>query len=133
MEQKWFEMTEIRKRRFDSAVWIPLRASQNTKTGKWGYLGYRSEFFGAGSIAVPQRKRDAASRLGWAELGLSRDHGGYAGRGRHVAADEYEQLKGAIPLVMSQRGNSAEPPTWHTTATQTFPSRFRPRVITKSG
>jgi hypothetical protein len=115
MEQKWFEMTEIRKRRFDSAVWIPLRASQKIETGKWGYLGYRSEFFGAGSLAVPLRKRDAAARLGWTELGLSHDHSGYAARGRYVAADEYEdeQLKGAIPLVMSQRGNSAEPPTWH--------------------
>jgi hypothetical protein len=39
MEQKWFEMAEIRKRRFDSAVWIPLRASKKDETGKWGYLG----------------------------------------------------------------------------------------------
>ena len=115
MEQNWFEMTEIRKRRFDSAVWIPLRASQNIETGKWGYLGYRSEFFGAGSLAVPLRRRDAAARVGWTDIGLSRDHGGYASRGRYVAADECEdtQLKGAVPLVMSQRGNSAEPPTGH--------------------
>jgi hypothetical protein len=93
-EQKWFEMMEIRKRRFDSAVWIPLRASQKIESGKWGYLGHRSEFFGAGSLAVPLRKRDAAASLGWTELGLSHDHGGYADRGRYVAADECEQLKG---------------------------------------
>ena len=115
MEQKWFEMAEIRKRRFDSAVWIPLRASQKNETGKWGYLGYRSEFFGAASLAVPLRKRGAAASLGWGDLNLMHDHHGYANRNRYVAADEYDdkQLKGAVPLVMSQRGNSAEPSTWH--------------------
>jgi hypothetical protein len=103
MEQKWFEMAEIRKRRFDSAVWIPLRASQKDETGKWGYPGHRSEFFGAASLAVPLRKRAAASSLGWRDLNLMHDHRGYADRGRYVAADEYDdkQLKGTIPLVMS--------------------------------
>ncbi len=71
MEQKWFEMAEIRKRRFDSAVWIPLRACQRSETGKRGHLGYKSEFFGAGSLAVPLSKRDAAARLGWMDLGLA--------------------------------------------------------------
>lgn len=64
MEQKWFEMTEIRKRRFDSAVWIPLRAWQKDEAGKWGHLGHKSEVFGAASLAVPLRKRDAAANLG---------------------------------------------------------------------
>lgn len=108
-------MAELRKRRFDSAVWIPLRACEETKTGKWGYLGHKSEFFGAGTLAVPLRKRDAAARLGWMDLGLMHDHCGSAYGGRYVPADEFDdkQLKGAVRLVMSQRGNSAEPPTWH--------------------
>jgi hypothetical protein len=115
MEPKWFEMTEIRKRRFDSTVWIPLRASQKDETGKWGHLGHTSEFFGAASLAVPRRKRDAAANLAWDGLNLMHDHCGSAYSGRYVGADEYDdkQLKGAIPLVMSQSGNSAEPPTWH--------------------
>jgi hypothetical protein len=116
MEQKWFEMPEIRKRRFDSAVWIPLRANQQqTEMGKRGYLGYKSEIFAVGSLAIPLRKRDAAANLGWRDLGLIHDHGGHLIHGRYVAADECgeRELKGAVPLVMSQRGNSAEPPTWH--------------------
>jgi hypothetical protein len=115
MEQKWFEMTEIRRRRFDSAVWIPLRASQKDETGRWGYVGYKSEFFGAASLAVPLRRRGAAANLGWNGLSLMHDHCGSAYGGRYIAADEYDdkQLKGAIPLVMSQSGNSAESPTWH--------------------
>jgi len=115
MERKWFEMTEVRKRRVDSAVWIPLRASQQDETGKRGHLGYTSDFFGAASLAVPLRKRNAAADLGWGGLNLMHDHCGSAYSRRYVAADEYDdkQLKGAIPLVMSQSGNSAEPPTWH--------------------
>jgi hypothetical protein len=115
MEQKWFEMTEIRKRRFDSAVWIPLRASEKIDTGKWGFLGFKSEFFGAGSLVIPLRKRNAAAKLNWMNNGLMHDHCGYAGHGRYVAADECDdkQLKGAFPLAMSQCGSSVEPPTWH--------------------
>lgn len=115
MEQKWFEMTEIRKRRFDAAVWIPLRASQQTETGKWGHIGYTSEFFGAASLAIPLQKRAAAERLSWRDLNLMHDHSGYVNQRRYIAADEYDdkQLKGAVPLVMSQRSNSAEPRTWH--------------------
>ena len=115
MEQKWFEMTEIRKRRFDNAVWIPLRASQSTDMGQWGYSGHKAEFFGVGSIAIPLKKRNAGTHLSWMELGLGHDHSGYLNQGRYIAADEYEDIKleGAFPLVMSQRGNSAEPSTWH--------------------
>ena len=109
MEQKWFEMADIRKRRFNDAVWIPLRASQTTKTGKWGYVGYKEEYFGAGSLAVPLRKRVVAEKLTWTDLGLMRDHCGYAHKGHYLPAEDFEdkQLKGAVPLVMSQRGNSA--------------------------
>jgi hypothetical protein len=115
IEQKWFEMTDIRRRRFDAAAWIPLRATEHIKTGKWGYYGYRGEFFGAASLAVPLRRRKAADDLGWRDLNLMHDHCGSAYRGRYVAADEYDdaRLKDAVPLVLSQRGNSIEPPTWH--------------------
>src|SRR5215472_533366 len=115
MEKKWFEMAQIRKRRFDSAVWILLRACEVTKSGKSGNLGYQEEFFGAGSLAIPLRRRKAAAKLGWHDLGLLQDYAGYADGHRYRAADEYadKELKGAVRLVISQRGNSAEPSTWH--------------------
>lgn len=115
MEQKWFEMPEIRKRRFDTAVWIPLRANEETKTGKSGYLGYKSEVLAVASLAVPLKKRAAAEELGWRDLNLMHDHRGSVSNGRYVAADEYDDklLKGAVPLVMAQHGNSAENSTWH--------------------
>jgi hypothetical protein len=32
-ERAWFEMREYRRRRLDSAVWIPLRAVEKTLRG----------------------------------------------------------------------------------------------------
>ncbi|MGH9734318.1 MAG: hypothetical protein ACRD8A_06995 [Candidatus Acidiferrales bacterium] len=118
MKREWFEMAKIRKRRFDDAVWIPLRASHKTEAGKSGHLGYRSEFFGVGSLAVPLERRDEAAKLGWMDLGLAHDHCGYCGYEEphsYVASDEQEDesLKGAIPLVLAQGGNSVDRPTWH--------------------
>src|SRR6266849_431650 len=106
MEQKWFEMADIRRRRFDTAVWIPIRASQTIKSGKFGHAGFKEEFFGVGSLAIPLRKRSVGEKLTWSDLGLMRDHGGYAHRGHYVSAEDFEdkQLRGAVPLVMSQRG-----------------------------
>ena len=59
MAQAWFEMAEIRRQKFASSVWIPLRAVQPIcEEGKRGHLGFKEEFFGAGSLAVPvARKR----------------------------------------------------------------------------
>jgi hypothetical protein len=124
MEQKWFEMTEVRKRRFDNAVWIPLRAAENNETGEFGSLGYMSEYFAVGSLAVPLRKRQSVEKLGWMDLGPIHDHGGYMHgtwparggrtRARYVATGEFEdERKGCVPLVLSQRGNSAERSVWH--------------------
>lgn len=115
MEKNWFEMPDIRKRRFDAAVWIPLRANLEEKSGKWGHLGHKSSVFAAASLAVPLRKRAAANDMGWRSLNLMHDHQGYANGTRYIPADEYDdkELKGSVPLVMSQSGNSAEPATWH--------------------
>ncbi len=53
MEKSWFEMSEIKRRQFKNTVWIPLYACQQLEcSGQIGYDGYKSEFFGCGSIAV---------------------------------------------------------------------------------
>ena len=66
VEQKWFEMAGVRRRRLSDAVWVPLRSAEWIgEIGCSGYEGYRVEFFGLGSIAVPLAKRADAERLGW--------------------------------------------------------------------
>jgi hypothetical protein len=114
-EQKWFEMPEIRKRTLDTAVWIPLRACSETQTGQYGHEGYHSDFFGVGSLAMPIKARTEGEKLGWMDIGLIHDHFSYCERARYVPADMYDdrRIKNAVRLVIAQRGNSAEPMTWH--------------------
>ena len=67
MDQNWFEMPEIRLRKLASAVWIPLRAiHQIGEIGKYGYIGYKSEFYGVGTLLVPtESKLEAERQDGW--------------------------------------------------------------------
>src|SRR5258708_34196247 len=62
--QVGFELRDIRGRRLDDAVWIPLRAGQTiTEQGTFGYVGYQREFFGLGSLAISVEQSAAAERL----------------------------------------------------------------------
>jgi len=54
MDQTWFDMENIRRRKLDKAVWIPPRAYQEDKVGEYGYPGYTCEVFAAGSVVVSQ-------------------------------------------------------------------------------
>jgi len=117
MNQEWFEMLDLRKRFYDKAVWIPLRAVNTVLSiGKYGYLGHKEEFFGAGTLAVPLDKKAAAEKLGWQDVGIIHDHGSYVDEGIYHQADLYEDYGGeftGIHLLLAQRGNSAEQSVWH--------------------
>ncbi len=64
--QKWFEMEDIIRGLSKKKVWIPLRAVQKIKDGgKYGYAGFKEEFFGSGTVAIPvSQKRQIFSKLG---------------------------------------------------------------------
>jgi hypothetical protein len=117
MDLTWFEMREVRRRRFDNAVWIPLRAIQPfEKRRKYGELGYREEFFGAASIAVPLAERVGAEKLSWSDVGISRDQAPYVEDGRYIPSDTYLAYHGettGIWLVLEQRSNGLERREWH--------------------
>jgi hypothetical protein len=117
MEQKWFEMAGVARRKLNAAVWVPLRASQTLHaTARRGHLGHCEEFFGAGSIAVPPAKRASAETLYWTDLGLRQSHKGSCRDGRYVPADVFDGWDlelGAIALALSQDGNSDDPREWH--------------------
>jgi hypothetical protein len=117
MNQEWFEMGDIRRRKLDGSVWIPLRASQTIESaGKRGHLGYRSEFFGAGSIAVLLKERAGADALRWHDLGLYHTHRGSIQGRQYVPADVFrarEPALNAVALVLAQDGNSDEHSEWH--------------------
>jgi hypothetical protein len=117
MNQEWFEMLDIRKRFYDTAVWVPLRAAFDILSeGEYGYIGYKREFFGAGSLAVPLKNKSDTEKLGWMEVGISHDHGSYVDNGKYHQSDIFEDDKGTftgIHLLLAQRGNSDEHSIWH--------------------
>lgn len=106
MNQEWFEMRDIRRRNFGKAVWIPLRAVVcHERTGKFGFEGYKEDFFGTGTIAVPTHQQEAVKKLGWTEIGIGHDHSGWVEDGTYTSADSYKDYDGEIEgihLVLNQ-------------------------------
>jgi hypothetical protein len=116
-DQAWFEMASIRRRRLSDAVWVPLRLAEWIgEVGRIGYEGYRTEFFGLGSIAVPLARRANADKLGWSEIGIGYRHGVLASNERYTPAEVYQYRDGddlGIELVLEQGFEGAAPPVWH--------------------
>ncbi|MFA4957774.1 MAG: hypothetical protein WC556_12465 [Candidatus Methanoperedens sp.] len=117
MEQNWFEMRDIRRRKLASAVWIPLRAIDRIEDiGKFGHLGNQSEFFGVGTLAVPTESKDEMHKLSWSDIGIMHNHCGCVEGGKYIPSDVDEGYRAkytGLHLVLDQRGNSAELPEWH--------------------
>jgi hypothetical protein len=116
MDQKWFEMTALRKRHLSTSVWIPLRAIIKDKTEEeYGTLGFREDFYGVGSLLVPIDAKESAQGLGWSSIGLN-DHGPYIEGEKYLPSDVYEHPSGewfGSYLVLAHDVNSTEIPEWY--------------------
>jgi hypothetical protein len=118
MLQSWLEMKDIVSRKFNNAVWIPIYASQQLeKFGEYGYGGYKEEFFGCGTLAIPIKKRAIANKLSWSDVGLSANHlpyvddnGIYRTAGSYIA--EKVDLEGTF-LVLDQSMEQPNISEWH--------------------
>ncbi|WP_163574070.1 hypothetical protein [Halomonas faecis] len=117
MNQDWFEMKDIRRKSFAKSVWIPLRTVlHNEKQGKYGYEGYKEDFFGTGSVAIPVDKIDSAKKLGWMDVGISHEHSGWVEDGEYIPAEVYRDYSGefeGVHLVLEQRTYDDSPNIWH--------------------
>ena len=117
MDQKWFEMLQIKKRFFDKAVWVPLRAINKIESvGEYGHLGFKEEFFGVGSLAVPVEQKNDTEKLDWMDVGIGHEHDAYVEDGIYHPADLYKDYNGKVTgthLLLVQRGNKAEHHEWH--------------------
>ena len=70
MDQEWFEMQHIRRRNLAATVWIPLRAARAFEhVGQFGAVGFREDWLGVGSLAVPIDNRSDALALSWDAVG----------------------------------------------------------------
>jgi hypothetical protein len=117
MDQRWFEMSDVRRRRLATAVWIPLRAAQTIEEeGRYGVAGFKEVLLGVGSLAVPVEKREFARQLGWTDVGIAYDHAPLVEGERYVACDIYEDSAGqftGVHLALQQHTNSLEVNEWH--------------------
>lgn len=116
-DQAWFEMPEVRRRRLQDSVWIPLRAVQHlTERGRSGYAGYKCEFFGVGTVAFHVEDKPLAETLTWHDVGISHNHSECTENGEYVPADVYrdhrEKMSG-LHLVLDQHFNSVDASEWH--------------------
>lgn len=113
----WFELERIRRRNMADQVWIPLRCSKNIqKIGRFGRLGFRTEFLGVGSLAVSSANRDRVEGMGWSRLGLIRRQVVHADSNGYKPADiawgnDWDEI--GIELVVVQDINSAHTAIWH--------------------
>ncbi|MBZ0310381.1 MAG: hypothetical protein K8I82_30245 [Anaerolineae bacterium] len=116
MEQDWFEMRKIRQRILDKAVWIPLRVQLRKDIGRNGFLGYKSEFYGCGSVAIPNDKRTDIQDLGWQQFGISYSHSGGFQDGEYVPAHLFKSFQDNFLgeyLVLEQIFSNGEGKEWH--------------------
>lgn len=116
MNQEWFEMADLRRKIYNKSVWIPLRANYPTKSGRYGYEGYKEDYFGNGSVAVPIKNIDDAKKLGWNDIGISHNHGGSFESGEYIQAGKYIDYQSGFEgdhLVLEQVLENGEPSIWY--------------------
>jgi len=110
-------MGDYKRRSLTSASWIPLRAYDDSKKrGRYGYLGYLSDYFAAVAILLPGEESKKALSLEWADVCLTSHFGPYLEDNKYFPAGTYRShrsnLLGTFP-VLSQSFDSGEPRTWH--------------------
>ncbi len=117
MNQAWFEMKDVRPRWLDASVWIPLReVNAIDKSGRFGFSGFKEDFYGVGTIAVPAEKKEAVKKKGWSDIGISHSQRPYVQEGRYIPSDTYEDYQGmfsGVHFVLEQTLNGAENKEWH--------------------
>ena len=116
MNQSWFEMQDLRKRKLDNSVWIPLRAEKPIRNDiGFGKLGYQEEFIGHGSVMISVDKKTETENLNWSDIGISHIHGFSFFGGKYMQSDLYEgeDFEG-IHLVLNQSfDNNFDNNEWH--------------------
>lgn len=115
----WFRYPDLKNRKVSESVWIPLRASEKLlSNGQYGDLGYLSESFCCGSLAVHLAHREEGEKLDWMDIGLIHVIGNYADEKAYKAADEYwadwpSNHTTGIELVLPQSYGWDHPAEWH--------------------
>ncbi len=91
INQAWFEMGDVRRRKFANAVWVPLHLNETLmEVGEHGRLGSVHEITCVGSVAIPVDRRAEAERLGWSDVGIGHNQCVWATLDYYKPAEIYE-------------------------------------------
>lgn len=114
--QSWFEMADLRKRRFANAVWVPLQSSEKiVEQGEYGKPGWREEYLLAYSTAFAPNKRAEAELLDLHSFRHERVPHAY-GNGEYKPCEvyqhnDYEDL--GVDFVYNQSLGNGHQRLWH--------------------
>jgi hypothetical protein len=107
-------MEGVLRRRFATALWIPLLLREIHEQGKYGHLGYEHDYYGVRTLAVHADRRERGDKISFSDLAqASAPHtwdGNYipAGSYRDAATEEI-----GVSLVMEQSFDGPSPTVVH--------------------
>lgn len=111
-------MTDLRRRRFAAAVWVPLRAAETIfEEGESYQPGWKEELLVANAVAFAPDKRTEAEQLDWHSIGICHSGGPYAYRdGRYKPCEVYQRNDHedlGVDLVFDQHVGNGHQRIWH--------------------
>lgn len=90
-KKDWILQTSETRRTFEKSTWIPLRALSSEEKGSYEKVGYVSEYFGCGTVALPPKSFDIGKELSWNSIGIGQDVEPYVyDDGYYKSIDQYE-------------------------------------------
>lgn len=97
-------MSSTRLEKLGDLVWVPLWTNEEVqREGDFGYLGYRKEYYGVHTVAIPLARAEEAKKLSWTDL--THAQGVYATKDIYKSAEVYQQNGGddfGIELALVQ-------------------------------
>ena len=99
MNKEWILLIKETRRRFSTATWVPLRASQTTSNGlDVRQIGYIEEAFALGSVAIPPEHKEIGDRLKWTDIGIGHNVLPYAYEDGYYSPIDQHQYNDKQPI-----------------------------------
>lgn len=108
IDNKWFEMSDLKQRSLLKSSWIPLCAYDYLREkGNYGYVGYEKEYFGATAIIFSVNDSEKALSLDWMDI-LRHSHRPYVENNIYLPSEIFQchakKLEGIYPILQQSVG-----------------------------
>lgn len=107
-QKEWYEFKNIKRRFYDSQVWVPLRAHfTKQREGEFGRVGFREDHLSVGTIAVGGDQEAVVRTADSQDIRERGDSRPYVdGDGRYVRAEEVLDFHEGVDGVRLALGQS---------------------------